>query len=395
MNWPGEIMTKPLIQPHGGILVNRFVSDHEREQGLAKAKSLPQLLLSDRSLSDLECIATGIYSPLIGFVSEKDYHSIVDTMHLSNGLAFSIPITLQVSTEESAKYKVGDEIALVTPTGDAVATMTLTDKYTPDQQHEAQQVYRTTDPKHPGVAAMLEAGGVYLGGPISVVTDLPKNAFADHNFTPEQTREMFTNNGWTKVVAFQTRNPIHRAHEYITKIALESVDGLFINPLVGATKSDDIPAHIRMQCYHVLIENYYAKGRVLLGVYPAAMRYAGPREAILHAVSRQNYGCSHFIVGRDHAGVGSYYGTYDAQHIFDELREGSLDITPLKFENSFYCNRTKQMATEKTTSSAPEERVSLSGTKVREMLGNGQIPPEEFSRPEVAKILIDFYRSKE
>ncbi len=387
-------MSKSLIQPHGGTLINRYLSGSEREAGLAKAKTLSTLTLSERSLSDLECIATGIYSPLTGFVSEKDYHSIVDTLHLSSGLAWSIPITLQISEAEAGKYSVGSDIALATAAGDVVAIMSITDKYQPDQQHEAQKVYRTNDEKHPGVQAMLEAGPVYLGGPISVVADLPANAFADHNFTPVQTRETFAKNGWSTIVAFQTRNPIHRAHEYITKIALEMVDGLFINPLVGATKSDDIPADIRMKCYHALIKDYYAPGRVLLGVYPAAMRYAGPREAILHAVSRQNYGCSHFIVGRDHAGVGSYYGTYDAQHIFDELKPGSLDITPLKFENSFYCNRTKQMATEKTSSSKPEERVSLSGTKVREMLGNGQIPPEEFSRPEVAKILIDFYLSK-
>jgi sulfate adenylyltransferase len=355
---------------------------------------LPRLALSERSLSDLECIATGIYSPLTGFVSENEYHSIVDTMHLTNGLAWSIPITLQVSRAEADKYQLGSEIALATSTS-TIAIMTITDKYTPDQQHEAEQVYRTTDPKHPGVQAMLEAGPVYLGGPISVIADLPPNTFAEQYFPPEQTRAAFAKNGWHSIVAFQTRNPIHRAHEYITKIALEMVDGLFINPLVGATKSDDIPADIRMKCYHALIDNYYAKGRVFLGVYPAAMRYAGPREAILHAISRQNYGCSHFIVGRDHAGVGSYYGTYDAQHIFDELKDGSLAITPLKFENSFFCLRTKQMATDKTTSSRPDERVSLSGTKVRELLGNGQIPPEEFSRPEVAKILIDFYRTKE
>lgn len=387
-------MRKSLIQPHGGSLVNRFLSGTAQSEALARAKTLPTLTLSDRSLSDLECIATGIYSPLEGFVSEKDYYSIVDTMHLSNGLAWSIPITLQIPEAEASKYSVGSDIALATPEGDIVAIMSITDKYQPDQQHEAKQVYRTNDDKHPGVQAMLEAGSVYLGGPISVVANLPQNAFAEHYYTPAKTREIFAHNGWHTVVAFQTRNPIHRAHEYITKIALEMVDGLFINPLVGATKSDDIPSHIRMQCYQALIKDYYAPGRVLLGVYPAAMRYAGPREAILHAISRQNYGCSHFIVGRDHAGVGSYYGTYDAQYIFDELKPGALDITPLKFENAFYCNRTKQMATEKTSSSKPEERVSLSGTKVREMLGNGQIPPEEFSRPEVAKILIDFYRSK-
>jgi sulfate adenylyltransferase len=383
-----------LIAPHGGTLVSRVLSGTERQQALSRAKTLPVLTLSERNLSDLECIATGVYSPLTGFVTEAEYTSIVDMMHLPNGLAFSIPITLQVSQEVGQTVQAGTEVALAAG-GTVVAVMTVTDKYQPNQKAEATKVYRTDDDKHPGVAAMVEAGPVYLGGPVSVVADLPANAFPEHHFSPEKTRATFAEKGWRTVVAFQTRNPIHRAHEYITKIALESVDGLFINPLVGATKSDDIPADVRMQCYHTLLGGYYAKNRVLLGVYPAAMRYAGPREAILHALSRQNYGCSHFIVGRDHAGVGNYYGTYDAQKIFDDLKQGSLDITPMKFENSFYCLRTKQMATDKTTSSTSEERISLSGTKVREMLGNGQIPPEEFSRPEVAKILIEFYQSKQ
>jgi sulfate adenylyltransferase len=386
-------MTKSLIAPHGGTLVNRVLAGAERQEAFERARALPVLNLSERNSSDLECIATGVYSPLTGFVTEAEYKSIVDTMHLPSGLAFSIPITLQVSEDVAKTIQPGSEIALAAD-GKILAVMSVTDKYKPDQKAEAKKVYRTDDEKHPGVAAMLEAGPVYLGGPLSVVADLPANAFPDCHFTPEKTRAAFAEKGWHTVVAFQTRNPIHRAHEYITKIALESVDGLFINPLVGATKSDDIPADVRMQCYHALLENYYAKNRVFLGVYPAAMRYAGPREAILHALSRQNYGCSHFIVGRDHAGVGSYYGTYDAQQIFDDLNPGSLAITPMKFENSFYCLRTKQMATDKTTSSRPEERISLSGTKVREMLGSGQIPPEEFSRPEVAKILIEFYRSK-
>ncbi len=387
-------MTKTLIAPHGGLLVNRVLSGAQRQKAFEHAKTLPVLNLSERNVSDLECIATGIYSPLTGFATEQEYNSIVDTMHLPSGLAFSIPITLQVSDEVGQTVQAGGEIALATA-GNILAIMTVTDKYSPDQNAEASKVYRTDDDKHPGVAAMREAGPVYLGGPISIVTDLPTNAFPEHHFTPQQTRAIFTEKGWSTVVAFQTRNPIHRAHEYITKIALEGVDGLFINPLVGATKSDDIPADVRMQCYQVLLEGYYAKNRVQLGVYPAAMRYAGPREAILHALSRQNYGCSHFIVGRDHAGVGSYYGTYDAQQIFDDLNPGSLAITPMKFENSFYCLRTKQMATDKTTSSLPEERISLSGTKVRDMLVSGQIPPEEFSRPEVAKILIEFYQSKQ
>lgn len=358
------------------------------------ANALPSLTLSERSLADLECIATGIYSPLTGFVSEADYRTIVRDMRLSSGLAWSIPITLQVSAQEAERYPLDADIALRHPNGAILAVMTVSDKYTPDQSLEAQSVYRTTDQRHPGVAAIMTAGSVYLGGAVKLIDDLPETVFSAYNQGPQATRTEFSRRGWNTVVAFQTRNPIHRAHEYLTKVALEMVDGLFINPLVGTTKSDDIPAEIRMQCYVVLLENYYPQARVYLGVYPAAMRYAGPREAILHAISRQNYGCTHFIVGRDHAGVGDYYGTYDAQHIFDEFSKDELAITPLKFEHSFFCKRTQQMASSKTTPSAPEERVFLSGTKVREMLSNGELPPPEFTRPEVAKILMAYYRQK-
>ncbi len=387
-------MSNPLIAPHGGTLVDRILSGSERSEALARSESLPRLELSERSLADIECLATGIYSPLTGFVSEADYRSIIDTMHLVDGTVWSIPITLQVSEEAASQYPVGSEIALTTG-GAVLALMNVTDVYRPDQTHEAEQVYRTSDPKHPGVAAVMEAGNVYLGGPISLVGDLPAGEFDAYKFYPKETREQFAEKGWHTIVAFQTRNPIHRAHEYITKTALESVDGLFINPLVGTTKSDDVPASVRMECYNILIDRYYNKEKVILGVYPAAMRYGGPREAILHAISRQNYGCTHLIVGRDHAGVGDYYGTYDAQLIFDELKEGELLITPMKFEHAFFCKRTGQMATPKTTSSLPEERVHLSGTKVREMLSNGQLPPPEFSRPEVAEVLIAAYRKAE
>ena len=387
-------MSKPLIAPHGGTLVDRVLTGQDRADAVKRAQTLPQLTLSERNLADLECLAYGIYSPLEGFVSEADYRSVVDTMRLSDGTVWSIPITLQVSEDAASQYPVGQEIALTTG-GDVLAVMTVTDVYRPDQTHEAEQVYRTGDSKHPGVAAMLGAGSVYLGGPISLIGELPKGEFDDDKFYPKETRAKFEEKGWGTIVAFQTRNPIHRAHEYITKIALETVDGLFINPLVGTTKSDDIPASVRMQCYTILIERYYNQDKVILGVYPAAMRYGGPREAILHAISRQNYGCTHLIVGRDHAGVGDYYGTYDAQEIFDELGEDDLLITPMKFEHAFYCLRTEQMATPKTTSSTPEERIQLSGTKVRAMLSQGQLPPPEFSRPEVAKILIESYRNAE
>jgi sulfate adenylyltransferase len=387
-------MSKPLITPHGGTLIDRVLTGSERDAALQRAQDLPQLELSERSLADIECLAYGIYSPLEGFVSEADYTSIIDTMHLADGTVWSIPITLQVQEEAAAQYPEGQEIALTTG-GKVLALMNVTDVYRPDQAHEAEQVYRTSDPKHPGVAAVMAAGNVYLGGPISLVAELPEGEFDAYKFYPKETRAKFEEKGWHTIVAFQTRNPIHRAHEYITKTALESVDGLFINPLVGTTKSDDVPASVRMQCYNILIDRYYNQEKVILGVYPAAMRYGGPREAILHAISRQNYGCTHLIVGRDHAGVGDYYGTYDAQLIFDELAEGELHITPMRFEHAFFCKRTGQMATPKTTSSLPEERVHLSGTKVREMLSNGQLPPPEFSRPEVAEVLIAAYRKAE
>ncbi|MGK7954172.1 MAG: sulfate adenylyltransferase [Crocosphaera sp.] len=377
-----------LIQPHGGQLIDCYLQGKDRENALDKAYKLPHLMLSTRNIADLECIATGVYSPLDGFVNETEYYSIVKDMRLSNGLAWSIPVTLQVSEAFADQYPLDSEIALVHPNGEILAVMTVTSKFKPDQAKTAKMVYRTTEDAHPGVQAMLKEGTVYLGGPVKMVNPIPQTDFLNYRLTPEETRVEFARREWNTVVAFQTRNPIHRAHEYITKIALEVVDGLFINPLVGQTKSDDIPAKVRMQCYEVLMERYYPQNRVCLGVFPAAMRYAGPREAIMHAIARQNYGCTHLIIGRDHAGVGDYYGTYDAQYIFDEFSEDELKITPLKFEHAFYCTRSQSMATAKTSPSSKEERIHLSGTKVRQMLRNGQTPPPEFSRPEVASILV-------
>lgn len=379
---------KALIQPHGDKLINCYLSEKESKQTLVRASTLPRLTLSNRNIADLECIATGVYSPLEGFVNEQEYNSIVKDMRLTNGLAWSIPVTLQVSASIADQYQLDSEIALAHPNGDILAVMTVTSKFKPDQDLEAAQVYRTQTEVHPGVQSMRGEGEVYLGGPIKLINSIPCQDFLDYRLTPEASRVEFARREWNTVVAFQTRNPIHRAHEYITKIALELVDGLFINPLVGQTKSDDIPANVRMECYQVLMKKYYPQNRVCLGVFPAAMRYAGPREAIMHAIARQNYGCTHFIVGRDHAGVGDYYGTYDAQYIFDEFTKEELQITPLKFEHAFYCTRSKSMATGKTSPSTKEERIHLSGTKVREMLKNGQTPPPEFSRPEVAEILV-------
>lgn len=387
-------MSTHLITPHGGTLVNRVLTGPARQDAQAKSTELVQLILSERSLADLECLATGVYSPLEGFVSEAEYNSIVSEMRLPGGAAWSIPITLQVQAAEADAYVVGNDIALTHPNGVILGVMTLTDKYQPDQTVEAQEVYGTTDNAHPGVEAMRAAGTVYLGGPVQLINDFPADEFADYAFTPAETRAEFETRGWQTVVAFQTRNPIHRAHEYLTKVSLEIVDGLFINPLVGTTKSDDIPADVRMQCYHAIMKDYYPDGRVFLGTYPAAMRYAGPREAILHAISRQNYGCTHFIVGRDHAGVGDYYGTYDAQVIFEQYNTDELAITPLKFEHSFYCNKCGAMGSQKTCPHGSEDHVFLSGTKVRAMLSEGITPPGEFSRPEVAHILADFYSGK-
>jgi sulfate adenylyltransferase len=385
---------KKLIEPHGGQLVSCYLSEEERQISLERSKSAPKLVLSARNLADLECIASGIYSPLNGFVTIEDYRSILWEMRLANGLAWSIPVTLQVLETDADLYQLDTEIALFHPNGQQIAVMMVTSKFKPDLDQEAEQIYLTKADAHPGVQALKAGGNVYLGGPIQMVNSIPHKDFHNFRLTPIETRKQFIHHKWNTIAAFQTRNPIHRAHEYITKIALEGVDGLFINPLVGTTKSDDISADIRMKCYEALLEKYYPQDRVLLGVFPSAMRYAGPREAIMHAIARQNYGCTHFIVGRDHAGVGDYYGTYDAQHIFDKFNTDELKIIPLKFEHAFYCTRNQAMATGKTSPSKLEEQIHLSGTKVREMLRNGVMPPPEFTRPEVAAILIESTKYK-
>jgi len=378
-----------MIRPHGGTLVDRTLSGNARQTAFENAHSLPRVELSERAMADLECIATGVYSPLEGFMTEEQYRSVIKDMRLPVGVAWTVPVALQVDEKRAERIPLDGEVALAMPSGEIIATMKVTSKYRPDQDAEAKQVYRTTEDKHPGVAIMRSEGPVYVGGPITVVGEIPHDDFLEFRRTPAQTRAAFDERGWKTVVAFQTRNPIHRAHEYITKVALEQVDGLMIHPLVGGTKADDIPAPVRMLCYQALLEHYYPQNRTLLSTFPAAMRHAGPMEAILHALSRQNYGCTHFIVGRDHAGVGSYYGTYDAQKMFDEFNSDELAITPLKFENAFFCNRTKQMATEKTSPATPEERLSLSGTMLRAMLLRGEIPPEWVTREEVAKVLMD------
>jgi ATP sulfurylase/adenylyl-sulfate kinase len=381
-----------LIAPHGGELVSRFVVDDAKAALADKAKGLPAVQLDERTESDVELIAVGAFSPLKGFMNEKDYLRVVREMRLENGLPWSVPITLAVSEEDAKRVQPGKPLALKAQDGRIVAVMDVTDTYRPDKELEAREVYRTTEGKHPGVAYVKSAGPVYVGGEIQVLERPQAPLFPAYHRDPAQTRALFEERGWSRVVGFQTRNPIHRAHEYITKTALEICDGLLVHPLVGATKSDDIPADVRMRCYEILLEKYYPKDRAVLSIYPAAMRYGGPREAVFHAIARKNYGCSHFIVGRDHAGVGSYYGTYDAQKIFESFAPGELGITPLNFENAFWSKTVGSMGTAKTAPGDASTQVNLSGTKVREMLAAGELPPVEFSRPEVAQILIESMR---
>ncbi|MEH2330828.1 sulfate adenylyltransferase [Nostoc sp.] len=372
------------IAPHGGQLVNRIATPEQRAEFLSKADFLPRVQLDDRAVSDLEMIAIGAFSPLTGFMNQEDYDRTVTEMRLANGLVWSIPITLSVSEEVASPLPEGGLIRLDNSRGEFIGVLQLTQKYHYDKTREAIKVYRTDDVNHPGVQVLYKQGTVHLAGDIWLLQREPHPQFPTYQIDPAASRQLFQDKGWKTIVGFQTRNPIHRAHEYIQKCALEIVDGLFLHPLVGATKEDDIAADVRMRCYEILLEHYYPLDRVSLAINPAAMRYAGPREAIFHALVRKNYGCTHFIVGRDHAGVGDYYGTYDAQYIFDEFAPSELGIVPMKFEHAFYCTRTKQMATSKTSPSRPEERIHLSGTKVREMLRRGELPPPEFSRPEVA-----------
>jgi len=386
-------MSDAIIPPHGGALIQRTLTGNDRKKAIEIGSKAISVVLSERGLHDLECLATGVYSPLDGFVTEEAYYTILDKLRLPTGVVWSIPITLQISEQEAIGIEPEAEVALRHPNGTVLALIRVTDVYRPNQSVEAKKVYGTTDGNHPGVAAMISAGTVYLGGPVHLINSFSSSPFPDQSFTPEKTRTEFANRGWSTVVAFQTRNPIHRAHEYLTKVALENVDGLFINPLVGSTKSDDIPADVRMRCYQTLLKNYYPEDRVFLGTYPAAMRYAGPREAILHAISRQNYGCTHFIVGRDHAGVGDYYGTYEAQQIFERFSRKELHIEPLKFEHAFFCKVCGQMASQKSCPHGGDNHVFLSGTKVRELLATGKKPPSQFTRPEIAEILIENQRA--
>jgi len=383
-----------MITPHGGTLINRLVEGDEAASLLEKAAGLPSMTLNSREISDLEMITVGAMSPLQGFMGEEDYNNVLENMRMADGTAWPLPVVLATKGDDAAP-EVGTTLALKNEDGTIYGTMDVTSVWTMDKERELDLCFSGSNEKadhnHPAWGYIETLGASYVGGTITVAT-LPKyEKHNDYRLTPTQTRASFEEKGWKTIAAFQTRNPIHRAHEYLTKCALEQTDGLLVHPLVGDTKADDIPSDIRMQCYHALLEKYYPMDRTMLGVYPQAMRYGGPREAVLHAVCRQNYGITHIIIGRDHAGVGTYYGTFDAQSIFDQYNPGDLEIQTLRFEHSFFCKLTGGMATTKSSPAGPEDKIFLSGTKVREMLSNGERPPEEFSRPEVADILIAAY----
>ncbi|MCP4424998.1 MAG: sulfate adenylyltransferase [Chloroflexi bacterium] len=383
------------IAPHGGQLVNRMLRGEMRHAVRERAQKLFKLDLNPMNLSDLELIAGGAMSPLTGFMGQADYEGVVADMRLNNGMVWSIPVTLPVDRETAASIQLDQEIALC-ENGNVLAVMEVTEKFEYDKKREAELVYQTAEEKHPGVARLYKQGDILLGGEIWAV-ELPEAAeieFPELRHTPAQTRRMFARRGWRRVVGFQTRNPIHRAHEYIQKTALEIVDGLLVHPLVGETKKDDIPADVRIASYEAILRDYYPAESVLLGVFPAAMRYAGPREAIFHALLRKNYGCTHFIVGRDHAGVGGYYGTYDAQRIFDNFKNDEIGIEILPFDYTFYCKKCGMVVSSKTCPHGKDDWIYLSGTQVREMLERGEMLPPEFTRPEVSKVLIDGMNAK-
>jgi len=383
------------IAPHGGVLVNRLLDEPQAEEAATRAAALPRVTLSRRERCDLELLAIGAFSPLTGFMTKAQFDASVDTMCLPTGEPWAVPITLCADRTTADGLEVGGDVALWDAESEQpLAILHLADRYDHDAERECRQVYRTTDTAHPGVALVMEQGEVCLGGDVDVICLPPHDDLEAYRWTPRQTREEFDRRGWHTVAAFQTRNPCHRAHEYLQKVAMELSDGLLLHPLVGETQVGDIPADVRMRTYEVMFENYYPKDRVLLTVLPASMRYAGPREAILHAIMRKNYGVTHFIVGRDHAGVGDYYGTYDAQEIFDTFAPGAIGITPLKFEHAFFCRKCDGMVSNKTCPHGKEDRVFLSGTKVREMLARGEAPPPEFTRPEVAEVLIDAARKQ-
>jgi sulfate adenylyltransferase len=381
------------LPPHGGTLINRIADQSIKEGMLRFAQDgnmeVKSLTLNAWEQSDLEMIAIGAFSPLEGFMDKSAYDSVIRTGHLTNGLPWTLPIVLSTTPEIAQSLKEGSDVILKDESQHPLGILHLEEKYPYDKKEFAREIFLTEDENHPGVAVVYAQGDILLGGKITLLERRKPQHFLKYRLDPAETRCAFQEKKWKTVVGFQTRNPIHRAHEYLQKCAMEIVDGLLIHPIVGETKSDDISAEVRMRCYEVLMEHYYPKDRVMLAVNPANMRYAGPKEAIFHAIVRKNYGCTHFIVGRDHAGVGNYYGTYDAHYIFDNFDKEKLGITPLFFEHAFYCKMCGNMASVKTCPHGKEQHVFLSGTKVREMLRAKQLPPVEFTRPEVAKVLME------
>lgn len=384
------------IDAHGGMLVNRLVGSEDRERLLAEANRLVSLPLDEWTLADLDLLAVGAFSPLTGFMTEEDYRSVLENMRLSDGTVWSLPIVLPVTKKQFATLAIGQRVALQSAADGLIyAILEISSLYSTDHAHEARKVFKTEDEQHPGVKRLYLRSNVCAGGAVFVLRRSHQRSFGEFAYDPLVTREQFLKRGWRTIVGFQTRNPVHRAHEYIQKNAMEIVDGLFLHPLVGETKADDIPSDVRMRSYQALLHHYYPQERVMLAVFPAAMRYAGPREAIFHAIVRKNYGCTHFIVGRDHAGVGEYYGTYEAQEIFRQFSANEIGITPLFYEHSFYCRDCGNMATSKTCPHESASHLHLSGTKVREMLRSGIRPPSEFTRPEVAEILINAMKDRQ
>jgi sulfate adenylyltransferase len=382
------------ILPHGGRLIDRVLTGPTSGEAEERARSLPQISLNARAASDLECLASGVFSPLQGFMGRADYHRVVHELRLKNGMLWTLPITLAVDKDEGAKLTEGREVALLGSDGELLGLLSVEEIFPYDKREEARLVYCTEETRHPGVQYLFQRGELLVGGPVSLIRRPSLPGFEDYYCTPAETRRRFIERGWRTVVGFQTRNPIHRSHEYIQKCALELMDGLLIHPLVGRTKLDDVPSEVRLRCYRVLEERYFPKERVMLSVFPGAMRYAGPREAVFHALVRKNYGCTHFIVGRDPAGVGGYYQPYAARDLFLRLSREELDITPLFFDEAFFCRRCDGMASSKTCPHESSERVALSGTRVRELLRSGEQLPEEFTRPEVSEILAEWVQGE-
>jgi len=388
-----------LVPPHGtrGELRPLLIDDEAlRTERLRQAQLLPKVTMTSMQTSDLIMLGMGAFSPLEGFMGAEDYGGVLSEMRLRSGVLFPIPVTLTVSSRQARDLKENQPIALVnSESGGVMGVMELREKFPLDRRREAMEVFRTTDENHPGVEKLYRGGDVALSGPVEVLSegDYPVR-FTDFA-RPAETRKLFAEKGWSSVAAFQTRNPMHRSHEHITKLALEVCDGLLIHPIVGKLKGGDVPPDVRIKCYRALLKNYYPQDRAVMKVYPMEMRYAGPREAVLHAIIRQNFGCSHLIVGRDHAGVGDYYAPFDAQKVFDELKPGDLHIRPLKMDNAFWCRRCESIVTRQTCEHGDEDHLTISGTRLREMLAAGTRPPEQFSRPEIIDILMDYYSTRE